>query len=169
MSVRIRSVRVREHVAALAAVSVLVAVLTGCSGDTTSQGPADGAPKAAASANASTAADEVPEKDATAIGSEKVRDAFAGLQATLEEDCTPGNCAYLLGRVNEELARMDKAMRAAPQGPAHYKEPLAWMGTMRAAVDGDTGTTGLDKHRTELLDTRDRVNTWMQDHPEDYR
>ncbi|MEU1278191.1 hypothetical protein [Streptomyces sp. NPDC005805] len=39
---------------------------------------------------------------------EKVRDAFAGLQATLDDTCTPGagDCAYFLGRVHDELQRL---------------------------------------------------------------
>ncbi|MET8175983.1 hypothetical protein [Streptomyces clavifer] len=102
---------------------------------------------------------------------ELVRDAFAGLQATYQDGCTPkgANCAYFLGRVNDELSRVDRAMKADKKGPGHFEEPIAWMGTLRAALGGDASTPNLEKHRTELIGTRDRVNTWMQGHPDDYR
>lgn len=102
---------------------------------------------------------------------ELVRDAFAGLQATYQDGCTPGdgNCAYFLGRVNDELSRLDKAMKADKKGPGHFEEPIAWVGTLRSTLDGDVSTPNLEKHRAELIGTRDRVNTWMQGHPEDYR
>ncbi|MEU1126838.1 hypothetical protein ABZ371_25480 [Streptomyces sp. NPDC005899] len=100
-----------------------------------------------------------------------VRDAFAGLQATLGDTCTPGagDCAYFLGRVDDELARLDGAMRADPQGPGHFEEPLAWLTTLRTTLGDDASTQELEAHRDELIGTRDRVNTWMQGHPEDYR
>ncbi|MFC6986904.1 hypothetical protein [Streptomyces cirratus] len=41
-----------------------------------------------------------------------MREAFAGLQATLGEACTPGDCAYFPGRVHDELHRMDRAVKA---------------------------------------------------------
>jgi hypothetical protein len=60
-------------------------------------------------------------------------------------------------------------MKADGQGPDHFAEPIAWIGTLRTTLDGDVSTPNLEKHRTELTGTRDRINTWMQDHPEDYR
>lgn len=60
-------------------------------------------------------------------------------------------------------------MRADPQGPGHFKEPLAWLKALRADLYGDTSASNLAKHRTELMGTRDRINTWTQGHPEDYR
>ncbi|MFF2962171.1 hypothetical protein ACFVT1_25260 [Streptomyces sp. NPDC057963] len=145
------------------ATAVLGAFLVGCSGATTSQGPGDSVPYVAPSVNASAAA--------ARNRPEAVRDAFAGLQATLNDNCTPGsaNCAYFLGRVNDELARLDKAMRADAQGPGRFEEPLARISALRKTLNGDTATANLEKHRSELLGTRDRVNTWMQGHPEDYR
>ncbi|MFD7969420.1 hypothetical protein [Streptomyces clavifer] len=100
-----------------------------------------------------------------------VRDAFSGLQATYKADCTPeeGNCARFLGRVNDELGRLDRAMKAGKKGPGRFDEPIAWMGTLRAALDGDASAPNLEKHRTELIGTRDSVNTWMQVHWDDYR
>ncbi|MFJ7255426.1 hypothetical protein ACIQWV_23260 [Streptomyces sp. NPDC098085] len=173
------------------ATAVLGAFLVGCTGATTSQGPGDSVPYVAPSVNAAAAAkaadaaaaaqsasDEASaaaEADAAAEAArnrpEAVRDAFAGLQATLNDNCTPGsaNCAYFLGRVNDELARLDKAMRADAQGAGHFKEPLARISALRKTLNGDTATANLEKHRSDLLGTRDRVNTWMQGHPEDYR
>ncbi|MEV7426004.1 hypothetical protein [Streptomyces sp. NPDC091212] len=103
-------------------------------------------------------------------GPELVRDAFAGLQATLGETCTvgAGDCAYFLGRVHDELIRLDTAMKADPKGPGHFPEPLAWIADLRTTLDGDTSTKNLEAHRTELIRVRDRINVWMQDHPDDY-
>ncbi|WP_327275000.1 hypothetical protein OG609_25885 [Streptomyces sp. NBC_01224] len=178
----------RGAATAVAAAAVLGAFLVGCTSVSTSQGPGDDVPYAAPSANASamvkaaddaaaakSASDEASAgaEAAEAAGNspEAVRDAFAGLQATLKDNCTPGsaNCAYFLGRVNVELARLDKAMKADAQGPGRFKEPLAWISTLRKTLNGDTSTANLEKHRSELIGTRDRINTWMQGHPEDYR
>ncbi|MFI7382816.1 hypothetical protein [Streptomyces sp. NPDC049813] len=104
-------------------------------------------------------------------GPERVRDAFAGLQATLDDTCTPqaGDCAYFLGRVHEELVGLEAAMKADPKGPGHFPEPLRWIAALRTTLDGDSSTENLEAHRTQLLGVRDRINVWMQDHPEDYR
>ncbi|MFF1347542.1 hypothetical protein ACFVZJ_16390 [Streptomyces sp. NPDC058322] len=200
MSIRsIRSVRsagsirtgARGAATALVAAVVLGAFLVGCSDAETSQGPGGDVPYVAPSVNAaaaSKAADEAvaaqdakDEASAEAEASEAaeaarnrpeaVRDAFAGLQATLNDSCTPGssNCAYFLGRVHDELARLDKAMKADAQGPGHFKEPIAEIAALRETLNGDLSTDNLEKHRSELIGTRDRVNTWMQGHPEDYR
>lgn len=101
----------------------------------------------------------------------QVRDAFAGLQATLNDTCTPGSgdCAYFLGRVHDELDRLDRAMKADPKGPGHFPEPIAWISELRTALGDDRSTANLEKHRDKLIGTRDRINTWMQDHPDDYR
>ncbi|NEA52987.1 hypothetical protein G3I60_02030 [Streptomyces sp. SID13666] len=100
---------------------------------------------------------------------EKVRDAFAGLQATFQDGCTPGNCAYFLGRVNDELTRMEKAMKADPQGPGHFTAPLARTKELWDTLGTDRSYANLKKHQALLLATRDKINTWMQGHPEDYR
>ncbi|MFI8293475.1 hypothetical protein ACIGBL_30495 [Streptomyces sp. NPDC085614] len=104
-------------------------------------------------------------------GPELVRDAFAGLQATLNDSCTPGSgdCAYVLGRVHEEVMGLDAAMKADPKGPGHFPEPIAWIGSLRTTLNGDVSAKNLDRHRTELIGVRDRINVWMQDHPDDYR
>lgn len=104
-----------------------------------------------------------------APGPEKVRDAFAGLQATLGESCTPGNCAYFLGRVHDELHRMDRAMKADPKGPGHFPEPIAAVAKLDRELGGDRTFENLKKHQSTLIGTRDEINTWMQDHPDDYR
>ncbi|MEU2429286.1 hypothetical protein ABZ611_07140 [Streptomyces sp. NPDC007861] len=106
----------------------------------------------------------------TAPGPEKVRDAFAGLQATLDDSCTSeGQCAYFLGRVHDELEGLDRAMKADPKGPAHFPEPIAWIAELRDTLGTDRTYPNLKKHQEELVGTRDRINVWMQDHPDDYR
>ncbi|MFE3829431.1 hypothetical protein [Streptomyces sp. NPDC059092] len=107
---------------------------------------------------------------AAAPGPELVRDAFAGLQATLNDSCAPGSgeCANFLGRVHEEVMGLDASMKADPKGPAHFPEPLTWIAGLRTTLDGDTSTENLETHRTELISVRDRINVWMQDHPDDY-
>ncbi|AZM91764.1 MULTISPECIES: hypothetical protein [Streptomyces] len=100
---------------------------------------------------------------------ELVRDAFAGLQATLNDSCTPGNCAYFLGRVYDELHRLDRAMKADPKGPGHFPEPIALIVKLDKELGGDRTFENLKKHQNTLTGTRDEINTWMQDHPDDYR
>ncbi|MEU6486089.1 hypothetical protein [Streptomyces sp. NPDC046887] len=159
------------------AAAALAVALTACSGDAEPTGDrtAPSSPSAEASAeSAENAASGEPTADASADaspGPEKVRDSFAGLQATLDGTCTPGagDCAYFLGRVHEELTGLDASMRADPQGPGHFKEPIGWIAALEKKLGGDTSTENLETHRTALIGTRDRVNTWMQDHPHDYR
>ncbi|WP_328948736.1 hypothetical protein OG778_10320 [Streptomyces sp. NBC_00184] len=184
MSVR---VRIRLSTTALAVTAALVGALAGCTEASTSQGPGDDVPYVAPSANASAVNKEIEQDEADAEASEaaeaneaqekafnrpeEVRDAFAGLQATYQDGCAPGdgNCAYFLGRVNDELNGLDKSMRADGGGPNHFKEPMGWISTLSTTLAGDTSTANLEKHRGQLLGTRDRINTWMQGHPEDYR
>ncbi|MFJ8647667.1 hypothetical protein ACIRNI_16280 [Streptomyces sp. NPDC093546] len=110
-----------------------------------------------------------PAPETSDPGPEKVRDAFAGLQATLGDSCTPDNCSYFLTRVHEELDGLDRAMKADPKGPGHFPEPIAWIAALRTSLKGDTSFDNLKKHQSELIGTRDRINVWMQDHPDDYR
>ncbi|MFJ8392970.1 hypothetical protein [Streptomyces sp. NPDC094144] len=174
----------RGHAAALVVAAALVTALAGCSEATTPQGPGAGVPRVAASVyeSAEAAADPVGDEagDAeaggeaagyTTPGPEKVRDAFAGLRATLYDTCTPGagDCAYFLGRVNDELTGTEASMKADPQGPGHFKEPLEWTAKLRTTLAGDTSTASLEEHFEDLVGTRDRVNSWMRGHPEDYR
>ncbi|MFD3804585.1 hypothetical protein ACFWSF_02420 [Streptomyces sp. NPDC058611] len=107
--------------------------------------------------------------DRVTAPAEKVRDAFAGLQATLNDSCTPGNCAYFLGRVHEELHRMDRAMKADPKGAGHFPEPIALIAKLDAELGDDRTFENLKKHETLLVGTRDKINVWMQGHPDDYR
>jgi hypothetical protein len=160
---------------------VLGAFLVGCGAATTTDGPGGdvphGAPSAAGTAAGGVSLMPTPSPTPTLViqedpnAPELVRDAFAGLQATLDDTCTPGagDCAYFLGRVNDELHRLDEAMKADKKGPGHFEEPLAWTSALRTTLDGDVSTPNLEKHRAALIGTRDRVNTWMQDHPDDYR
>ncbi|MFI5979888.1 hypothetical protein ACIBEA_03310 [Streptomyces sp. NPDC051555] len=99
----------------------------------------------------------------------KVRDAFAGLQATLGGSCTPGECAFFLGRVYDELHQMDRSMKADPKGPGHFPEPIALIAKLDMELAGDRSFDNLKEHQTLLIGTRDKVNTWMQGHPDDYR
>ncbi|MFB6612878.1 hypothetical protein ACIGFK_15380 [Streptomyces sp. NPDC085524] len=128
---------------------------------TPSASPAPGRPVPGASSRPSGAPSDVPPS--------KVRDAFAGLQATLNDSCTPGNCAYFLGRVHDELHRMDVAMKADPKGPGHFPEPIALIAKLDEELGGDRSFENLKKHQTLLIGTRDKINTWMQGHPDDYR
>ncbi len=184
MSVRIG---IRMSTAALVMTAALVGTLAGCTEASTSQGPGGDVPYVAPSANASAAAARIDKDAADAAEKENaeeqaaldagartpadVPDAFAGLQATYQDGCAPGdaNCAYFLGRVNDELTGLGASMRADNDGPRHFKDPLAWIGALHTTLAGDTSTADLEKHRKELLGTRDRINTWMQGHPEDYR
>ncbi|MFB8024351.1 hypothetical protein ACFQ6U_04375 [Streptomyces sp. NPDC056465] len=174
---------IRTSLRAVIPAVVLGAFLAGCSAATTTDGPGGDVPyvapsvAAAAAEKAQASLMPTPSPTPTLIiqadpaAPELVRDAFAGLQATYQDGCAPGdgNCAYFLGRVEEELDGLDKAMKADKQGPGHFEEPLAWIGTLRTGLGGDRSTPNLEKHRSELLGTRDRINTWMQGHPEDYR
>ncbi|MEW2067691.1 hypothetical protein [Streptomyces sp. NPDC007346] len=125
---------------------------------------ADAAERAAAEATEDPTGRVEPEPEA-------VRDAFATLQATLDETCTPGagDCAYFLGRVTQELTELDEAMRADGRGPGHFKKPLADMKVLFGKLGEDRSTAHLEKHFSEIVGTRDGINTWMQDHPDDYR
>lgn len=188
MSVR---VRIRTSTAALAMTTALVGALAGCIGASTSQGPGGDVPYVAPSANASAVNKKIEQDEAEAAADaeaseaaeanaaleeainrpQKVRDAFAGLQATYQDGCAPGdgNCAYFLGRVNDELNGLDRSMKDDGGGPNHFKEPIGWISALRTELAGDSTTANLEKHRKQLLGTRDRINTWMQGHPEDYR
>ncbi|MFJ3819207.1 hypothetical protein [Streptomyces sp. NPDC090056] len=99
---------------------------------------------------------------------EKVRDAFATLQATLNDSCAK-DCGYFLGRVNKELQELDRAMKNDPKGPGHFPEPIQKMTELNKTLGGDTSFENLNKHKKQLVATRDFINTWMQDHPDDYR
>ncbi|GAA3848952.1 hypothetical protein ACWDR2_01450 [Streptomyces sp. NPDC003631] len=170
--------RARHALGASTLVVALASLLLACSGspDTTSGGGTspshDVRTTASAPAAEEPAAGEPAAADATepAPGVEKVRDVFARLQATYNDGCTtPGNCEYFLGRVLDELNGLDAAMKADPQGPAHFKEPLARIAELRAELGGDRSFENLKKHQQLLTGTRDRINAWMQGHPEDYR
>lgn len=107
--------------------------------------------------------------DPSNLPPEKVRDSFAGLQATLDDSCTPANCAYFLGRVYDELHRLERSMKADPKGPGHFPEPIALIAKLDKDLGGDRSFENLKKHQTLLIGTRDKINTWMQGHPDDYR
>ncbi|MET8328680.1 hypothetical protein [Streptomyces sp. NPDC005181] len=189
MSVRTTRARTRKR-GAVGLTLLLGACLMGCSSVETSDGPGGDVPYVAPSANAaaaSRAAEAQVEADAQASADAEdavrvsgtppasrpaqVRDAFATLQATLGDTCAPGtdDCAYVLDRVYDELAGLEASMKAYPKDAGHFNEPVDWVTTLKRTLKGDTSTDNLEKHRSELFGTRDRINTWMQGHPEDYR
>ncbi|MEX0167974.1 hypothetical protein [Streptomyces sp. LMG1-1-1.1] len=101
---------------------------------------------------------------------ELVRDAFAGLQATQFESCdATADCSHVLARVYDELTSLDRAMKADPQGPGHFAEPIGRIQQLDGELEGDRSLGNLKKHQSLLIGTRDRINAWMQGHPEDYR
>ncbi|MFE6700748.1 hypothetical protein [Streptomyces sp. NPDC057718] len=172
---------------------VVAAALVSCTQTSSGGGPGGDVPNAAADPAAADAARNVENADAVenadraeqeageadeteptaapSPGPALVRDAFATLQATLNETCTPGagDCAYFLGRVTQELAELDESMRADAKGPGHFKQPLADMKALFDKLGDDRSEAHLEKHFSEIVGTRDGINTWMQDHPDDYR
>jgi hypothetical protein len=157
-------------------IPVLAACLLSCSTDDgayedTGRRTPPRSSSAPAPVDAGSQEDSVVPNLPTSPAPELVRDAFAGLQATLDDTCTPGagDGAYFLGRVHEELMGLDAAMKADPKGPAHFPEPIAWIADLRTTLEGDTSTKNLETHRTQLIGVRDRIDVWMQDHPDDYR
>ncbi|MFD9035530.1 hypothetical protein ACFVZW_30975 [Streptomyces sp. NPDC059567] len=128
------------------------------------------APLAGAGADDGTrAGDGLPEDgESPSVAPVQVRDAFAGLQATFDGSCD-SDCAYFLGRFHDELQELDAAMKADPKGPGHFPGPIAWIEELRTTPAGDRSYANLKKHQTLLIGTRDRINTWMQDHPDDHR
>ncbi|GGS11661.1 MULTISPECIES: hypothetical protein [Streptomyces] len=50
-------------------------------------------------------------------------------------------------------------------GPERVRDAFAGL---QATLD-DTSTENLEAHRTELTGVRDRIDSWMQGHPDDYR
>ncbi|MDT9689916.1 hypothetical protein Q5762_16520 [Streptomyces sp. P9(2023)] len=164
----------RRGISALLAAPLTAALLISCSG--TADKPADeGSPRGAtasppAAGDSGATGDEgQPESGAEPTApTVLVRDAFAGLQATLNDSCAT-DCAYFLGRVYDELDRLDGAMKADPKGPGHFPEPIAWIEKLRTTLAGDREFANLKKRQALLIGTRDRINTWMQGHPDDYR
>ncbi|MFD3452332.1 hypothetical protein ACFWVC_09125 [Streptomyces sp. NPDC058691] len=152
----------------------LAALLLSCSSgpDEARAGAPASAPASATSSATASASPSVPVTATEAYEEpvEKVRDAFATLQATYNDGCTtPGECEYFLTRVHDELDGLDAAMKADPQGRGHFREPLAWTAELRGTLHGDVTFENLKKHQDLLVGTRDRINRWMQGHPEDYR
>ncbi|MBP0458339.1 hypothetical protein [Streptomyces montanisoli] len=99
-----------------------------------------------------------------------VRDSFAVLQATYNDGCTtPGNCEYFLNRLVSNLDDLYDSMKASPEGDGHFAAPIARIRAMQQAFKGDFSFPNLKQHKQLLTTTRDKVNTWMQGHPEDYR
>ncbi len=154
---------------------VVAAALVSCTQASSGGGPdADTARTVDSVENADRAEREAGEAEPAAApspGPALVRDAFATLQATLNETCTPGagDCAYFLGRVTRELTELDESMRADTKGPGHFKKPLADMKALFTKLGDDRSEPHLEKHFSEIVGTRDGINAWMQDHPDDYR
>jgi hypothetical protein len=172
----------RSSILRLAAALLIAPVLSACSsghGTATAQpGTAHGTAIAATATATPTATAPSPSPSivyptteaAPGAAVPQVRDAFAVLQATYNDSCgTPGNCAYFLNRLLQNLDDLDNSMKASSEGAAHFSTPLTWIGQMQTELHGDFSFTNLDKHQSLLVATRDKVNTWMQSHPEDYR
>ncbi|MFD8974708.1 hypothetical protein [Streptomyces sp. NPDC059593] len=166
-----------RRVALLAAALAALAVSCGTTPepDRAASGPGTAA---TASASATTGAPEATAADPTTAPAEpdgtptttgeKVRDAFATLQATLNDSCA-ADCSYFLNRVHRELQELDAAMKADPKGPGHFPEPIQKIAELNKTLAGDTSFENLKKHEKLLVGTRDFINTWMQGHPDDYR
>lgn len=60
-------------------------------------------------------------------------------------------------------------MRADGKGPGHFKKPLADLKVLFDTLGEDRSTPSLEKHFSEIVATRDGINAWMQDPPDDYR
>ncbi|TWV35586.1 hypothetical protein FRZ03_26685 [Streptomyces misionensis] len=165
--------RARRALGASMLVVASAALLLSCSAGTGTAPSASAPPARAVRTPAPVPTTEEPAAPDTAApspGPEKVRDAFAELQATYHDGCTtPGNCAYFLGRVRDNLDGLDAAMKADPQGPAHFERPLAWIAGLRRELGDDRSFENLKKHQDRLTGVRDEINAWMQGHPEDYR
>lgn len=93
------------------------------------------------------------------------------LQAALGDTCTPGagECASFLGRGTREPAELDEPMRADAKGPGRFPQPLADRKALFATWGDDRSEAHLEKHFSTIVGTRDGINAWMQDHPDDYR
>jgi hypothetical protein len=154
---------------AVVAVAALAAFAVGCSEHTTSGGAGATPPDAAGSGVTAQTEQPTARPPAATPPVEKVRDAFAGLQATLDDACTPDNCNYFLNRVLSELHRMDRAMKADPQGPSHFSKPIELIKILDTTLGSDQSFDNLKRHQDLLIGIRDRINAWMQDHPSDYR
>jgi hypothetical protein len=167
-----------------AVVLLAAALVTGCSGGhstasgsgpsgssaTATPTPGSTAEEQAGSSStpSTTASNGYPAAPGAAVP--QVRDAFAVLQATYNDSCgTPANCQYFLNRLLTNLDDLGNSMKASPKGTAHFGRPLAWIGQMRTALGGDFTFDNLHKHQSLLVATRDKINTWMQSHPDDYR
>ncbi|SFK33665.1 hypothetical protein [Streptomyces pini] len=136
----------------------------------TAAGPASEELRGIASASAEAEESAAFSSQRPSPGPGAVRDSFARLQATLNDSCgTPGNCEYLLNRVVDELGRLDAAMKADGKGPGHFPEPIEWIAAMRERIGEDRSYEHLKSHQDLIFGTRDRINVWMQDHPDDYR
>ncbi|MEU6477191.1 hypothetical protein ABZ858_09920 [Streptomyces sp. NPDC047017] len=157
--------------------------LTACSSghdDASAPPAATGTASSSASSPAAAPSSPVPSPSATsgypttdaAPGADvpAVRDSFAVLQATYNDGCTtPGNCEYFLNRVVDNLDDLYVSMKAGPKTPSHFATPVSEIHSMQESFGGDFSFPNLKRHQKLLLSTRDRVNTWMQSHPEDYR
>ncbi len=160
---------------------VVAAALVSCTQASSGGGPdADTARTVDAVENADRAereageAAEAGEADPTSApspGPALVRDAFATLQATLDDTCTPGagDCAYFLGQGDQGTHRAGRVDAGGHQGPGHFKKPLADMKALFTKLGDDRSEPHLEKHFSEIVGTRDSVNAWMQDHPDGYR
>ncbi|MFI7142390.1 hypothetical protein ACIBQ5_33190 [Streptomyces massasporeus] len=151
------------------AVVTLAIFSASCSAGSDSRNPGGTPAVASRPVSSAPTAEPSPPLIPTATPVEKVRDAFAGLQATLDDSCTPADCAYFLRRVFDELHRLDDAMKASEKGPNHFAEPIKLIKELDTQVGSDQSFENLKEHQDALIATRNKINTWMQGHPDDYR
>jgi hypothetical protein len=180
-------VRRTQVIPGAAAVLLAAALVTGCSGghSTASGSGPSGSSATATPTPKSTAAEQAGSSSTSSTTASngypttpaapgaavpQVRDAFAVLQATYNDSCgTPGNCQYFLNRLLTNLDDLGNSMKASPKGTAHFGQPLAWIGQMQTTLGDDFTFDNLHKNQSLLVATRDKINTWMQSHPDDYR
>lgn len=60
-------------------------------------------------------------------------------------------------------------MKASEKGPGHFAEPIKLIKELDAQVGSDQSFANLKEYQTALIATRNKINTWMQGHPDDYR
>lgn len=98
----------------------------------------------------------------------QLRDAFAVLQATYNDNCGTPDCEYFLNSLLTNLDDLDNSMGGRLQqralgAAARVDQPVA------AHARHGRSYPSLKRHRAQLTHTRDEINTWMQSHPGDYR
>ncbi|WP_125521517.1 hypothetical protein [Streptomyces sp. WAC 06783] len=100
----------------------------------------------------------------------EVRNAFARVQARLNEGCgqSQQTCGEYLESAMENLDFLLRAMRESPKGADYFNSPVKWIEETQKKVSNQS-SRDIVKHEAQIVQTLKRVNDWMQHHPEDYR